>query len=68
MYPKVYGTITRRRGLVVDVLLDDGASTSLGVLQRLGGDTPTGGLKPGVRVKVFQRPGDGSPHFRRVGR
>lgn len=68
MYPKAYGTITRRRGGIVDVQLEDGTSTTLGVMQRLGGDTPTGALQPGVRVKLFQRPGDRSQHFRRVGR
>lgn len=68
MHEKVYGTITRRRPCFIDVTLEDGTSMTLGVMQRLGGDTPTSSLQPGMRVKVFKRPGDRSPHFRRVGR
>ncbi len=67
-YPKTYATVVARddRRFTLDVVTDGGATATVNLRQR-GGVGPSASFVPGVRVKLYRRPGDRQWRFRKIG-
>jgi hypothetical protein len=69
MYQKTYATIVAVSPAgKLTVRCDDGKLVETHYGRRNGGRTPMAMLQPGLRIKLYRRPGNPEPYFRRVGR